>query len=1012
MNYFMVLIGFAQAAVFAAAPETRVSGGLYTPERLANLRANTQRYDWARKDREDTVKQAAPWLAKSNEALWRMVPGQNLPRCIDVTMTNGAANKVSGVCPNCGTGIKPYGNYPWIADPERRPWKIQCPNCKAIFPTNDFGKYYESGLDEHGVFDPKLADRKLLFNAEHPDPADPKHLWGVDDGFGFNDPASGLQFRFIGYYTWRYWRHIRNGISRLSTAFVYTGDQRYAAKAAVLYDRLADVYPAMDWHPYAMRGWFHSDGGTRAGKIEGAIWETALFNDLATDYDGILTGLDDQPELYAFLKQRAEKYRLAPKGTRELLVKNVDDGLLRAGVQAIRDRRIKGNVGMHQAAMAAAAIALNSEPESSAWLDWIFAPGGGALPGCIVGRVDRDGFGDEGSPTYSLGWIADISDAANRIAAYPAYTRWNVNRDFPQFRRGYTAAWNLVMLDMASPNIGDTGRTGNIARLIRPEADAIAEAYRYSGDERLARAAFWANNYKSAGLGRQIADADPDTLAQKIQAVVDKGGKDSASPLGPKMLAGYGLAKLEYGSGKDGTGAFMYFGRNRGHGHADRLNIGLFGFGFDLSPDLGYPELAATWPHRNEWSIATIAHNTVVIDRQPQRPDWDGRPVFFKALPGFQAVEVSSPNVYASAKEYRRTLALVQAGGGAYAVDIFRVAGGSEHLMSVHGPGVDVTTNGLKLSAQTNGTYAGESVPFGPAPNKAIPQGFSWLTRIERAASPSGRWQLDWRVAAGYNGATGHENIHLRLWNFTGGLDEVALADGQPPQNKPGNPKWLRYALLRRKGENLSSTFVSILEPYRTTPLIKAARRIEISKADPQAGPVVLEIELIDGARDLICYSPDGKPFQFEGKQFTGRLGFIRRRGDKTESAALIGGTMLRDGKYELEAPAAQYTGAITAISAPQAAASYVDVDARLPADGTLAGEWMTIQNDGAQNACYQIESISPEGSGSRIRLGDACFIRSYADPNDYAQGFRLNFDPGAPFAIVGDASDPRPQPR
>ncbi len=161
--------------------------------------------------------------------------------------------------------------------------------------------------------------------------------------------------------------------------------------------------------------------------------------------------LDDQPELYAFLKEKAEKYHLAPKGTRELLVKNVDDGLLRAGAQAIRDRRLKGNVGMHQAAMAAAAIALNSEPESSAWLDWIFAPGGGALPGCIVGRVDRDGFGDEGSPTYSLGWISDISDATNRIAAYPAYTRWNVNRDFPQFRRGYTAAWNLVMLDMARP---------------------------------------------------------------------------------------------------------------------------------------------------------------------------------------------------------------------------------------------------------------------------------------------------------------------------------------------------------------------------------------------------------------------------------------------------------------------------------------------------------------------------------------------------------------------------------
>ena len=39
----------------------------------------------------------------------------------------------------------------------------------------------------------------------------------------------------------------------------------------------------------------------------------------------------------------------------------------------------------------------------------------------------------------------------------------------------------------------------------------------------------------------------------------------------------------------------------------------------------------------------------------------------------------------------------------------------------------------------------------------------------------------------------------------------VALCDGDPPQNKPGNPRRLTYALARRRGEALASVFVSLL---------------------------------------------------------------------------------------------------------------------------------------------------------------------------------------------------------
>ena len=41
----------------------------------------------------------------------------------------------------------------------------------------------------YGLFEPVRADRKLLFNVDHPDPNDPLHSYGVDDGTGFGFEA-------------------------------------------------------------------------------------------------------------------------------------------------------------------------------------------------------------------------------------------------------------------------------------------------------------------------------------------------------------------------------------------------------------------------------------------------------------------------------------------------------------------------------------------------------------------------------------------------------------------------------------------------------------------------------------------------------------------------------------------------------------------------------------------------------------------------------------------------------
>jgi oligo-alginate lyase len=1002
-----IMVGLAWLAG-CTAPADRSHGGLYTPERLANIRTNVERYDWARAQRDLAVADAASWLAQSDEDLWRMVPGQDLPRAADATMTRHPSGPPTRKgCLVCGEAIDKFGAYPWLVDIESRPWKIECPNCKSVFPTNDFGAYYASGIDSRGLFDPQHADRSLLFNADHPDPADPQHAWGVDDGYGYVD-GNGAEFRFIAFYSWRYWQHIQNGITRLADAYLYSGDKRYAAKAAILIDRLADVYPSMDWKPYADRGWYHSDGGSHLGKIEGRIWECGDFDGMASNYDKILTGLDDRPELYASLARMAKLYRLpTPKGTRERLVANVDQNLLECGMAAIRSGQIRGNVGMHHGAMAAAAIALNREPETSRALGWLFEPEGGSLPGIITGRIDRDGIGDEASPGYSLGWISNLSGTANRLAAYGAYDQWNLYRDFPRFAAGFNITRRLAVLDRTTVNIGDTGRTGNLELMKRPDAEAIAEAFRHTGDERLAIAAYWSNGYTADGLGRNIAEADPEALSGRIREIVSRRGEAAARPPSPHLLAGYGLARLEYGRGADGTAAYMYFGRNAGHGHLDRLNVGMFGYGFDLSPELGYPEFATAWPHRNEWSITTISKNAVVVDEASQRTNWGGEPVFFKNLPGLQAVEVSSPNVYPQTSEYRRMLAFIETQPGqAYAVDIFRVAGGRSHMRSSHGPSDQVRVQGIDLRLQEKGTLAGPEVPFGPHPEGAkFPVGYSWLTQVARALPQKHDWQLEWSLAQGVNGATGEEGIRLRLWDFTPELDEVILFNGTPPRNKPGNPARLRYSLACRRGEEgLLSTFVSVVEPYRKEPQIRSARRAAIQGIDLHDGPVVLIVELADGATDTIMYAPPGRELASGGMQMDGRLGFIRRRGKTVERTALVGGRQLRDGLIELKADVPAWTGSVIRLSAPAEPHSRVWVDAALPTGDRLAGEWIAIGNDGEQNAFYEIESVERDGERSVISLGDVSLVRSYKDERDYSQGLRMNFEPGNPFVIINHA--------
>lgn len=988
----------------------RSHGGYYSAEKIQNLRQNTHTHPWVSERKDKAVDKASFWVAISDEDLWAMVPGQDLPRCIDVTFDRLTDGPKSLGCLKCGEEIKKHGNYPYNPDFVNQPWKLTCPSCGEVFPKNDFGKFYLSAVDEKGLFNPAKGDRTLLYNENHPDPDDPLHRYGVDDGYGFID-QNGREHRFIGYYTWKYWMHINEGLEALADAFLFTGEKKYAHKAAILLDRIADVYPDMNWKPYADRGWYHSDGGTHLGKIEGSIWETTTVQKFAASYDKIISGTLDTPELYDFLKQQSQKYELpTKKGSRALFLDNVDQNILKTSFEAVLNGQIRGNQGMHQLTVTKSALALNTEPHTGEWLDWIFDAQGGALPGLMINQLDRDGTSDEGAPSYSLMWGRLVTELASWLADYPSYTRHNIFEDYPQFKATFLAAYRMAALGKAIPNIGDSGATGLVSSsLVDPQFMALG--YRYTRDPQIAIAAYQANGGSAKGLGRDLFSSDPERLEKEIEKIA---GDVGPRPLEGYLMSGFGMALLETGNDVNGTALVSNYGRTIKHAHPDMLNFDLFAFGQWLTPDHGYPEFATRWPSNAEWTGTTLSHNTVLVNQQPQKEIWNGKSRMFKQLDGFGMFQLDGREAYPETEKYSRTMFLIAEddsppGGqqNAYVIDLFSVIGGQDHIYSFHGPPGNLTTDHLALVSQGQGTYAGKDIPKGAWANN-FPIGYSHLYNVRVDQTPPTSFTLDWHVDPEYRN-TKHKDLHLRFHSLNQ-INELVLAEGDPPQNKPGNPKNLTYALLHRKGQHLHSTFVTLIEPYLQTPFIKSIDRISI----PDHEGMMLQVNKENGSTDYLLFHPEGDQRAWpNGIDLDGQVAFIRKKGDQATRAILINGISLTY-KEGLLATGKPIKGKVLEMNRELKGGGWIVVDQDLPLDGNLLGQQIFVDNQTDRDASYTIERIEQTAKGSKLFFGPITFvngflgeevvIRNVRVPKNYTSGYRYDFEEGASFSIPNHA--------
>lgn len=868
---------------------------LYPPDVVSLVRENVATNPWAASVRDKVIEAARTWYEMDDEELWHLMFGPTLTRSWMVWS--------NGYSPATGD---PVPMYNWIIDGHAHPWKVKCPHSGELFPKNDFKAYYDSGLNKAGYFDPERADRSLLFNTEHPDPTDPLHKYGVDDGQGYVN-EKGETWRFIAtYLIYGQWKQVvLGGIRNLSAAYVLTGDTAYARKAGVLMDRTADFYPEFSFKDQGVM----YEGPASHGYV--STWHDACeeTRELVMGYDMIFDGIRRDEELVQFLNQKASEIGLEnPKSSFEDIQRNIEGRILRDCL--LNKSKIHSNFPRSEITQAITLAVLN-EPAEKFW----------ELVDPMIDRATAvDGVtGEKGLAGYSS---YTISGLAMFLAEFPKADPEfipAVLKRHPQLRQTYRFFIDMRILDRYYPLSGDTGyfagpvnryvgmnfappgvdgRRSSVWTVLAPSSYRLLwNLYEATGDVAYAQTLYQANNRELDGLPYDLYGVDPSDFQRGLKEVIEQEGEEIA--LGSVNKEEWHLAILRSGKGKNRRALWLDYDSGGGHGHADGMNLGLFGHGLDLLPELGYPPVQfGGWSSpRATWYKMSAAHNTVVVDGQ-NSGGAPGRTRLWADGEYVHAITVDGATLN-QGRRFERTALLVDVSDEVfYVVDMFRVAGGKDHTRFMHSHFGEIETTSLNL--QPAETY-----------------GHSTQMRNMRAAkNPEDGWQIRWDFEDRYELIEKDRKIGMLLTDWTRRAD-VAVCEGWVVAGMFSSNKetWIPRVLTRSisdDGDKHETTFVSILEPFEEQPVLGKTRRLTVRNetgVDVSEKNVGLEILLPNGFRDIVLVkdtenSSANGVVSVEGSSIetSAPLGFARMSPNgEIVQATIVGKGHLRSGEVTLE---------------------------------------------------------------------------------------------------------------
>jgi len=226
---------------------------------------------------------------------------------------------------------------------------------------------------------------------------------------------------------------------------------------------------------------------------------------------------------------------------------------------------------------------------------------------------------------------------------------------------------------------------------------------------------------------------------------------------------------------------------------------------------------------------------------------------------------------------------------------------------------------------------------------------------------------------------------------------EIALADGRPPQNKPGNPKSLRFLIAKKEacGVEADSLFVSVIEPYAGKSRVRSIEKLALAGprgAYDGSDAFALRVTLDSGRTDTILFSLLGDAeLVADGLAFNGFFAMKSCDGH----AFICDGIKLGD----LCAPA-PLAGKVIGFTKDQATENEIVVSFDACEVPDLAGRYIYIDNDGKFNGSYRIKACRKVADGCALSIGDVTLINSWADKFDFSKGYKYNISEGQAFRI------------
>lgn len=429
--------------------------------------------------------------------------------------------------------------------------------------------------------------------------------------------------------------------------------------------------------------------------------------------------------------------------------------------------------------------------------------------------------------------------------------------------------------------------------------------------------------------------------------------------------------------------AYLVYAPKYGHHHYDPLSLAVWAEGQELLPDIGY-----THTFYRQWTLSTLAHNTVVVDSSNMTVAGDAAhggniEIFEPRDEQVQVMRAAEPHAYPQTSEYDREVWQIAfddaPGNEGYLLDLFRVAGGERHEYALHGDANHDAGFSTEAELADYGPYL---LPEGvqvtepttendPGDAEGHYYGYIYVRKVRRA-EPDGAFDL--RLTTG--DGDGEPLAGARIIGLFGdGPAELFL--GESPSlratrlegtgkdtNNEAVKYWLPTAVLRREGSDLRSEFVTMIEPHGTG---KEPRVEQVERLTPdQAADGSIAVRVSHGdVTDLVLSSADPEqPMVVGDATLTGKLGFVRLTGGSVTKLVLIGGTALRYGEQEVTGDGA-VAGRVTGVQR-RAAGDPVDAlvtDTTVP-ESAVGGTVVITHPDGKTHG-YPIKAVD----GTRVEL-------------------------------------------